>query len=61
MTNFLVDLDDTEASNSIPLHEEFPTPVRTREDNEYRAIALCAVLAVDLIAIAALGALIYFF
>lgn len=57
----LVDLDETEASNSIPLREEFPAPLRTRDDNEYRAIALCAVLAVDLIAIMALGALIYFF
>ena len=51
----------TELSNEVALRQEFPAPERTREDDAYRAHALCWVLVVDAMALAAMCALIYFF
>lgn len=54
-------LRETELASEEPPHKQFATPKRTRADDEYRANAWRILIAVDLLAFAAMGALIWWF
>lgn len=57
------DAQVSELDNVVPIRPEvtFPAPKRSKEDNEYRAKALITILAIDALAFAAMGFLIWMF